>query len=474
MDNFNTNPFPYGAPPTMPVATEEENTPATVKKNVASRIFAGLLTALVVAFVFLCKINVIVGTGAKEMTLFTAVKELFGSAPSSIFGLPALAWTEVYGEAFLLGQCTALFFYLLLACIAVVTVLGIIAIFCGKCAPRLLKVSALCLAFGFLGYTANVFAYTYTTSPAGVIDLFTLALGGVGALVYVVTAFAKNGKTAVANFVQLFLSFAACACVIYALIRYTYEYYVGVGSLDFDLICTIITATMLFVLITGAIRLQTKKGVAFDFVRYLLQLAVTAFTVYVALKAKAESKVFLIISVVAVVITLAQIVIAVLQKKASSLSEEAEEEEEEIAPTPAPAPFAFATPAVESNPEFVVEEYAEATPYEGGPVEGVEVAKEVNPTYIQQPTHVQTAGYDFYNCKSFDPFIAILDMEERNQFTELFILKYKGVMPEIPDYQVGGDNKEFFRKLFIYLGQYRDRIPDSLLAKIYQFAIKMS
>ena len=46
-------------------------------------------------------------------------------------------------------------------------------------------------------------------------------------------------------------------------------------------------------------------------------------------------------------------------------------------------------------------------------------------------------------------------------------------MPELPDYVVGGDNKEFFRKIFIYLGQYRDRIPDSLLAKMYQFAIKM-
>ena len=129
----------------------------------------------------------------------------------------------------------------------------------------------------------------------------------------------------------------------------------------------------------------------------------------------------------------------------------------------------------EVEPEFVVEEYAEAMPYDGGPVEGVEIAQEVNPTFedVVVPTPVNTAGYDFYNCKSFDPFIAMLNNEERNQFTELFILKFKGVMPEIPDYQVGGDNKEFFRKIFIYLGQYRDRIPDGLLAKMYQFNIKL-
>ena len=85
----------------------------------------------------------------------------------------------------------------------------------------------------------------------------------------------------------------------------------------------------------------------------------------------------------------------------------------------------------------------------------------------------QTAGYDFYNCKSFDPFIASLDQEERNAFTEIFILKFKGTMPELPDYVVGGDNKEFFRKIFIYLGQYRDRIPMNLLVKMYQFSMKI-
>ena len=133
-------------------------------------------------------------------------------------------------------------------------------------------------------------------------------------------------------------------------------------------------------------------------------------------------------------------------------------------------------PAQPPVPQYVVEEFAEAMPYDGGPVEGVEVAEEVNPTFQPEEMEgrVTTAGYDFYNCKSFDPFIAILNNEERNQFTEIFILKCKGIMPEIPEYEVGGNNKEFFRRLFIYLGQYRDRIPDGLLAKIYQFAVKIS
>ena len=128
----------------------------------------------------------------------------------------------------------------------------------------------------------------------------------------------------------------------------------------------------------------------------------------------------------------------------------------------------------EEDDGFEVEEYAEAYPYEGGPVAGVVMAEEVNPSFLPHEPHVNTAGYDFYNSKSFDAFIAMLNEEERNQFTELFILRFQGTMPELPEYQVGGDNKEFFRKVFIYLGQYRDRIPSGLLGKMYQFSLKLN
>ncbi len=128
----------------------------------------------------------------------------------------------------------------------------------------------------------------------------------------------------------------------------------------------------------------------------------------------------------------------------------------------------------EKQSGFHVEEYAEAYPYEGGPVAGVLMAEEVNPSFIPQSPRVNTAGYDFYNSKSFDTFISTLNDQERNEFTEIFILKVKGNMPELPDYEVGGDNKEFFRKIFIYLGQYRDRLPDSLLGKIYQYSLKLN
>lgn len=136
---------------------------------------------------------------------------------------------------------------------------------------------------------------------------------------------------------------------------------------------------------------------------------------------------------------------------------------------PLPYPMTTEADIMENNNEKRTQ-YAEARPYLGGPVSGVEMAQEVNPTVNPEAA---TAEYDYYNCRSFDPFIATLDAQERNQFTELFILKYKGVMPEIPDYVVGGDNREFFNKIFIYLGQYRDRIPSGLLNKIYNFSVKL-
>jgi hypothetical protein len=70
-----------------------------------------------------------------------------------------------------------------------------------------------------------------------------------------------------------------------------------------------------------------------------------------------------------------------------------------------------------------------------------------------------------------DPFIATLTDDERKQFADVFILKSKGEFPGVPDYKTGEDNSAFFRKIFVYLGKYRARIPDDLLAKIYDFSV---
>ncbi len=442
------------------------------KKNVASRIFAALLVAMCVAVVFLLKVVTVSNVFVGEATLFDTVKNLFTDAPFSLLGLPALANPEIIE-----GQCATLALYVLIACLVASVILGIIAIFCGKKSPALLRTISFLISLGFLAYAVMSYAwYVILGLDINNAFLFTVAPGAVAALVYIVLAFVRAGKKAVASFFHLVLSVAAMGAIIYSLINYPMAFVVAADFINFDTLSMIIAGVIGYVLISGALRFQAKKGLVLDMTRYILQIVVAGFTLFVAISYEATETTFLIIAIAATVISVLQLVVCILQKHAAKKANAVEETEELPAPAPAPCVVeeeAPVVPAFVESGEYVVEEYAEATAYEGGPVEGVEVAKEVNPTFVAPPASVQTAGYDFYNSKSFDPFIAILSQEERNQFTELFILKYKGVMPEIPEYQVGGCNKEFFRKVFIYLGQYRDRIPDSLLAKMYQFAIKM-
>jgi nucleoid DNA-binding protein len=111
-------------------------------------------------------------------------------------------------------------------------------------------------------------------------------------------------------------------------------------------------------------------------------------------------------------------------------------------PTPAPAPAPVEAPAAPAQTEAPAQ--AHAAPAE-------------EPAPAPAPV--------------FDAFIASLSDEERMQFTDLYILKTVS-MPEIPTYEVGGNNKSFFNKVFIYIGQYRDKIPSGLLAKMYDFSVK--
>ncbi len=429
--------------------TEVETAPETVeqpqpkKSTFFPRLFGALLAIVSVAIVFL-NVQVIVGAAAVETTLLKAVQDLLASETKLFGALPALADT-----ATLAGQIATISLYVFAVCLVLSVVLGIITVF----APKTLRATALFFSVGFFTYALSVFA----CSKANVLDIIPVAAAAVGVLVYVVLAFAKNGKKAFASLFQLILTLVVYGAIAYATTNYYTAFVAGVEGLGLtiaDTVLMIILVVLALNLFLSYIAMQAKLCKALNVIRAILQFVIAAAVCYTAISGETM---YLIIAIVATVVALLQLILSFgkCKKKVKEVVEEPIVEE------------------VVEEPEFIREEYAEALPYEGGPVEGVEVAEEVNPTFIAPPPQVQTAGYDFYNCKSFDPFIAMLNEQERNQFTELFILKYKGVMPEIPDYVVGGDNKEFFHKLFIYLGQYRDRIPNELLAKIYQFAIKM-
>jgi hypothetical protein len=394
------------------------------------------------------------------MTLLDAVSKLFATEQAnSLFGvLPIYANATVAS-----GLLAGIAFYAFILTLAISALCGIITAISGRSGA--LKTAICSFAFGAGAYALSVFAIPSAMGWEAPMDMITLALMAIGAVLFLAGAFKSVGKKAWGRLLVLIIS-----AVVYALLVLGFKdgaeaisaKCAGMGLPEATLILAIFLLAAIG-MIYDAIRVFSKKGYfKADLVRYIIGIIFTLAVTVFAIMTKATM--FIVFSIIAVVLAIVLLLIAIKQKRnyLKSLADEyvakanIPEIEEEL------------------EHEFVVEEYAEAMPYDGGPVEGVEIAEEVNPTFEDTviPTQVNTAGYDFYNCKSFDPFIAILNNEERNQFTELFILKFKGVMPEIPDYQVGGDNREFFRKIFIYLGQYRDRIPDNLLAKIYKFAIK--
>lgn len=69
----------------------------------------------------------------------------------------------------------------------------------------------------------------------------------------------------------------------------------------------------------------------------------------------------------------------------------------------------------------------------------------------------------------YDAFISSLTPQEKNEFGNLFIDNRHGDLSYLPAYIIGGDNKEFFNKIFVYLGKFRDHISAPLLNKLYLY-----
>ena len=91
----------------------------------------------------------------------------------------------------------------------------------------------------------------------------------------------------------------------------------------------------------------------------------------------------------------------------------------------------------------------------------------------QQPYGQQQAyGQQPYYAAGYvpDPFLSSLTPAERDEFDRLFISRIYGENKRLPAYRVGGDNREFFTKIFVFMGRYRNVITDGLLEKIYNFS----
>ena len=414
-------------------------------KNAGYRILAFILLVVSAVALAVLPYNVFYASAeVKEASLLTALLDAF-SADAKVFGvIPALFEGSAVATLSTVGM------YLFAVALVVAALVSLFAIFSAKKAPRRVKTALFFLVLGAVAYTFFFFVASKASEvDAAKFDLLSVAIAAVAVVFSFILSLAKNGKAAWLRLLQFVLS-AACAVLAVLPLAATGLFVAAEGAT----LAVVVVVLMALNTVVACARMSKVKDTVCDLVRYILALLVALVACYVANKEEAK----ILFAVVAAAIALLQIVLVIVQiKKGQKKEIEAAKEET----------------AEEIQKGFHVEEYAEAYAYEGGPVAGVLMAEEVNPSFLPHEPKVNTAGYDFYNCKSFDPFIAMLNMEERNAFTEIFILKFKGEMPELPDYEVGGDNKEFFRKVFIYLGQYRDRIPSNLLGKMYQFSVKL-
>lgn len=431
----------------------------TQKKNVSYRLLAVLLFAACVGAFFLPFQVIVAGAEAittETKTLIETINALLKSN-EKLFGIIPVLTNGGVSE---LTLAMAFVVWAFPITLVIAGVLALVAIFAKKKAPGLVVVATyLVMAISALQIASVSLAPAFITGVI-TIDLFSVLLFAVAVLCYVVLVFVKTGKAGWMNLIHLVLSAVVAVCVTLGLAETQFVKPAFIENLKdsiYSLFILFIVALVLFNVVIGSFRALSTKGLAGDPVRYAIQLIISALVCYLCL---ATMDTFSVYPVVAIAVSVLQLIFVSAQLVSRSKQRIRDAAEAKLA-------------------GFEKEEYVEAYAYEGGPVAGVLLAEEVTPferilPEDATPRSSVIAGYDFYNTKSFDPFIATLNDKEREEFTDLYILKCKGNMDEIPKYEVGGDNKAFFDKVFIYLGQYREKIPNELLSKMYKFSMKLS
>lgn len=466
--------------------------PAKKKRNVWYRIFALLVAiapiviyALLPADVLLAKEGggYVVFADKKLWEIFIAMftenglAQLYADAAgvgaaatpvaASLFGIIPLVNT-----AGSLGFIASVILYVIPVAMVFTLILAIIALFSGKCAPGLARTITYVNFWTYFGYAASIVVIGYYVGHEISLDYAALAVVGVAMILYLIFSACKVGKRAFGAFVLFLLTVGFAGTIVFGLIdnpACVSNVFNGENGELYKIIALSLMGVLALFMLIAFANVSAKKLYGADVVRSVLQVLIGGGLIYVAFTMMESLLLWAAIATgVALVHLLIEIIVlsARKPKKAKAVKEA--------------KPVEVAEPVQEEIPMDipVQEEVVEEEIVEEEAVEEVEEEVEQLPIYVPAPAPAPVAVApapavnDYYDSKAFDAFISTLSAEERNQFTELFILKYKGEMAGVPDYNVGGDNKEFFQKIFINLGSLRERLSDDLLEKLYQFAIR--
>ncbi len=430
-------PAPTPAPAPAPAPAPQVETVAVDRpKKALNRLLSFLPLALCVALLFL---SVSVFTGAWTISSQTGLKTVTSliSSKEKAFGFLPVFFT---GDT--VALLASLLIYALLLAMVVSAALAIVALISGK--RCCVSVSLGFITCGALVYLLGVYAISAAKATA-TLDTMIAAIAGAGLLL---TFFMKLGKLGKKGWLWLLHTVLALAVSVVA-------FYAVAAAKTLNGTYALAALALCVLLLINAIvtYARSSMGIARGVINLLLAAGVLALC-FIA----KDVKIDMILAIVALVIAIVHFVIILICNRKPK-----EEIVEEVVD-----PFA----------DFQKEEYIEAYAYDGGPVAGIEVAEEVFPTLSaisaqKDPTGAAQNTVASLLGNGFDAFLITLNEKEKGEFIDLYVLKCKGNMPEIPGYVVGGDNKDFFNKVFIYLGQYREKIPADLLAKMYQFSMKI-
>ncbi len=452
---------------TMTFATPA-NAPANAQVEVAAEVAAEpKKSSLVYRLLALLVIGLCAGILLLDISTFVSAWEI-KTQPIIMDSINALLDSKAKMSGFLpvffvpdkeynLGGLVAnLLPYILVVCIAVAIVLAIVALISGK--GGVLRASLFFVAFGATLYFLAVYALSAMYTGEKTFDVIVTAFAGGAVLVAFLATLCKLGKKSWLWLVQFVLSIAVIVLFTMSV------FYLAIipGEALSDTYSLIAIVCLALILVNAMITFwRPSMGIVRAIIQLVLAVATVA-VVFIQLKDVLDlvfevSMTEIILLIVAAVIALAQLIIAIVTRPREEEIEEPVEDE-------------FAG--------FRKETIVEAYTYDGGPVAGVEVAEEVNPTVaainaINNPDLAAQSTVASLLGNGFDPFLISLTNQEKEEFIDLYVLKVKGLMPEIPGYVVGGDNKDFFNKVFIYLGQYREKIPGTLLNKMYNFSMKI-
>lgn len=379
-----------------------------------------------------------------EETLFALFKNS-SQAPYKLFGfLPVLS-----DPSSTLGFTSGLLVYVATAVVTIAFILSIISICLKKRSGLFLAIAAHLYTWTSVSYLVAIISISsYLPTMNVVFDFSSVFLAIVGITVYVISLIVKLGKSlSFINIIRLLLTLSFSACLF---IAFTFDHAlirnILSQSIYHEIALFAAIGLTLLNAILESIRASQHHAFLFDIINALIELIASIVLIFLSLTFEKTDIMLLVLSNIAAVISIALLTLSFFDPKVRPAKKE-----EEVQPVIAEPVEPEFVPVATQQPAPVVEE----TP---------------TPTFDIKPmSPIAETVEDFFDGKPVDGFIKSLTVEERNQFAELYVIKAKNRMPEIPAYQVYGDNRNFFEMVFVTLGDYRDQIQTGLLSKMYRY-----